>query len=287
MKTAFPVALLGLATLAPSVARADDKSACLDASYAGQRLRRTHKLVEAREELRACAAAACPAVVQADCAGWLADVERELPSVVVAAKDATGADLIDVRVDVDGVVFARVLDGRALPMDPGPHALRFERPDGTSANLQIVAREGEKNQLISVALGPPPGAPQVPAPPAEPGVSAAARPLGVRTVASLATAGAGLAVLGVGAYFGLTAIARNHDSAPYCGVGGAKDACYGAGVSLRDDAVRDATISTVLVSGGAVMIAAGAVLWLTDPAAHGPSMNVAFDGRVLRVRGAF
>jgi hypothetical protein len=49
-------------------------------------------LIEAREQLRACAAAQCPAVVQTDCAGWLAEVEKALRSVVVAAKDGAGVD---------------------------------------------------------------------------------------------------------------------------------------------------------------------------------------------------
>jgi len=41
--------------------------------HRGQILRDEHKLVEARDALRSCASVGCPAIVQNDCAGWLAE----------------------------------------------------------------------------------------------------------------------------------------------------------------------------------------------------------------------
>jgi hypothetical protein len=107
-----------------------------------------------------------------------------------------------------------------------------------------------------------------------------------RAIVGLAIAGAGVVTAGVGAFFGAAALSKNSDSTPYCNVGGVKNDCYGPGVSLRSDAVSDATVATVLVSVGVVAVAGGVVLWLTTPSS-GPSATVGFDGRMLRVGGTF
>jgi len=52
MRTALLVALCVSATLASTVASADDKAACLAATQQAQSLRDAHKLVEAREHMR-------------------------------------------------------------------------------------------------------------------------------------------------------------------------------------------------------------------------------------------
>src|ERR1700722_6588464 len=89
-------------SLVPSMALADSKSVCVEASSRGQILRDEHKLVEAPDALRGRAAVGCPAIVQNDCAGWLAEVEKALPSVVASAKNGAGEDLFDVKVSMDG-----------------------------------------------------------------------------------------------------------------------------------------------------------------------------------------
>src|SRR5271167_2677163 len=89
-----------LLTLPAATARADDKAACLDAASKGQSLRDHGKLVEARELFRRCAAQGCPQMVVQDCGGWLGDVEKSLPTVVVTAKDGSGNDLVDVKVSL-------------------------------------------------------------------------------------------------------------------------------------------------------------------------------------------
>jgi hypothetical protein len=133
-------------------ASADDKAACLDAASSGQKLRDVHKLLEARDQFRLCAAAACPAVVQTDCAGWLASVERNLPTVVITAKDRSGASLIDVKVTMDGQAFATTLTGRAVPVDPGPHTFHFEGPGG-ALDQTVVAAEGDQDVRVAVVIG--------------------------------------------------------------------------------------------------------------------------------------
>lgn len=154
MKTRLLLAWLVPVTLVTTPSLADDKAACLEAASKGQRFKDNHKLVEAREQFRVCAAAACPAVVQSDCANWLAEVETALPSVVVTAKNAAGADLVDVKVSMDGQPLVSKLEGHAVPMNAGPHSFRFTGADGTTLEKQVVIREGEKNQSLAVVLVP-------------------------------------------------------------------------------------------------------------------------------------
>ncbi|HEV3189833.1 MAG TPA: hypothetical protein VGY54_05010 [Polyangiaceae bacterium] len=162
MKTKLLLALLFPATFVTTAALADDKAACLDAAARGQRFKDNHKLVEARQQLRVCAAAACPAVVQSDCATWLAEVDAALPSVVVTAKNGAGADLIDVKVSMDGQLLVASLDGHAVAMNAGPHTFHFTAADGSTLDRQVVVHEGEKNQAVAVVLG------AAPTPPARP-----------------------------------------------------------------------------------------------------------------------
>src|SRR4051794_8092328 len=101
------VALIACAfVLPPTSARADDKTACLPAYEAGQKLRLDGRLNEARAQLIACAQSTCPLQVKTDCTQWLGEIEATLPSVVFAATDDHGNDVVDVRVWMDGVVLA-------------------------------------------------------------------------------------------------------------------------------------------------------------------------------------
>src|ERR1700722_15398926 len=147
MRTSFAAAaatataLLASLLLGAFPARADDKAACFDAASKGQSLRDQGKLVEAREQFRRCAAQGCPTMVLQDCGGWLADVEKNVPTVVVTAKDGSGNDLVDVQVTVDGQPLLSKLTGEALPIDPGLHTFHFSTSGGGSATGKAVDRQ--------------------------------------------------------------------------------------------------------------------------------------------------
>jgi hypothetical protein len=254
------------AALASATAFADERAACLDAAEKGQRFRDTHRLVEAREELRACAAAGCPAVVQTDCAEWLVDVERALPSVVLTAKSGAGADLVDVTVSVDGKPLASKLDGQAVPMNAGPHTFRFEAPDGTTAEEQVVVIEGEKNKSVSVTLLGRVAVAPAPSPaPASP-VVASQDGLGTRRLVALIAGGAGVASLAVGSVFGLLTISEKNQQETDC-----PSPCLAAAHNLalgdHSTGITDGAVSTVAFIAGAALVAGGAVLFFTS----GPS----------------
>ncbi len=238
---------LGLAS-APALA---DDAACLDAATKGQRFRDTHKLLEARDELRACAAVECPAVVESDCAAWLASVEKALPSVVLTAKDDAGASLIEVQVTVDGQPFATRLDGQSLPIDPGPHRFRFEGPGGATLEQLEVVPEGEQNHRVGVVLAknvarPLAGQNATAAGPsvADPGPSPATGGGPWRAIGWV-TGAVGVVGLGVGAAFAVVAMS-DHDAA-HCN---ASHVCLTGPLA---DARRAATVADVgLIAGGAL-----------------------------------
>ncbi|MBW2455726.1 MAG: hypothetical protein JRI68_14510 [Deltaproteobacteria bacterium] len=127
-----------------------DQAQCLSAFDQAQSLRSQGKLIAAHKQLEICASAGCPAVVTSKCFPWLEEVTAALPSVVIAAQDHTGADVVDVKVTSDGTVLVESLDGRPIRLDPGAHKLRFERPGSPPIEQQIVAREGEKNRRLDV-----------------------------------------------------------------------------------------------------------------------------------------
>src|SRR5258706_15978308 len=71
---------------------------CASASETGQRARQTENLLDARDDFRACSVADCPSLIRADCTGWITDLQRETPSIILRARDSRDHDVIAVRV---------------------------------------------------------------------------------------------------------------------------------------------------------------------------------------------
>jgi hypothetical protein len=246
--------------LLTAAARADDKASCLDASSKGQTLRDQHKLLDARQQFRLCAAAACPSVVQTDCASWLADVDKAVPAVVLSAKNGAGADVFDAKVTLDGQPLASRLDGRAIDVDPGRHTFHFELADGTHADLEVLVREGEKSQAVTAQLGVVPSASAAAtATPAGATAQTASRPL--RTVGWV-LGGLGAAGLVVGTAFGVVAISDKSSA------GCVDNLCNPGTTSGIKNA---ALVSDVGWIGGGLLLAGGAALVLLSPSAQSPT----------------
>lgn len=162
-------AVVALAAVHAGVAHAAGTAAtCAGIAERTQDLRASGRLVEARAALLECAAPSCPDLVRRDCIAWLADVDANLPSLVVRARDAQGRDLIDVRVVVDGHVVREKLDGTAFTIDPGAHHVRFEARGRVPVDQDLLAQQGEKNRIVTVQLAeasaPAPPPPPMPAP---------------------------------------------------------------------------------------------------------------------------
>jgi hypothetical protein len=248
--------------LAASTARADVHDECIAAAEQSQPLQHDGKLRAARERLRVCTQPRCPALIRSDCTKWLADVEAATPTVVVHATDQGGADLADVRVLVDGELVASVLDGRDIPLDPGPHVVRFEHTGSAPVEESMVADVGAQHRMLSVtfpsqapaaplapsATAPPPlYAPSPPPPLADQGTHRSA-------VLPLILGGVGLVAAAVGGVLwghGLSQCRSNlAEAAPSC----SPDQLDGAHTSL--------VAGDVLVPVGAAIAAAGLIVWI-------------------------
>ncbi|NUP06856.1 MAG: hypothetical protein HOW73_12460 [Polyangiaceae bacterium] len=175
--------------LASSPAGADDASACFDAAEHAQDAMVANNFSDARASLHTCTREVCPKVVQHDCTGWLAEVDRDQPSIVVVVTDADGRERTDARVFLGDVEIASKLDGSSLPINPGPRTLRIEA-GGESADVDVLVLKGEKNRIVRVKLGGA-GQPSVASKPEEGGGVA----VGPIVLASIG--GAALAAFGI------------------------------------------------------------------------------------------
>jgi hypothetical protein len=262
-------------------ADADDRAACLDASSKGQTLRDDHKLIEARDQFRICAEQQCPAVVQRDCATWLEAIEKSIPTVVIGAQDSSGSDVVDVKVTVDGKPLVSKLDGRAIPLDAGPHSFHFEFPDGTLLDQNVLVREGEQNQSVLGAQKRAPGAAQIATGPG----AAAPSTHGTNSLKVVGWVLGGLGVAGVatGSVFGV--VAMNDKNGAKC----VDNKCDAGPLSAARTA---ALVADIGIIGGGVLLASGAaILLLTPSAGHesaamtlGPAIGANQAGLLLNGR---
>jgi hypothetical protein len=275
---------LCLALLTVCLRSSAEDSACLEAASKGQTLRDVHKLVEAREQFRICARASCPGVVQKDCAAWLDEVEKVLPSVVFVLKDADGKDVVGAHVSEAGSMIATELDGTAIPMNPGMHDFRFELADGTRVEQSTLVREGQRAQNVIAAIprtsegsktAPPafvaaaPGAPE----PTAPGSERSPAPLTTGTPSETILAksrwntwacvagGVGLAGLAVGSVAGILAITKKHTADSHC----TGPECDPTGTEAGNSGRSLANVATAGIGVGIAGLALGTVLWIWNP----------------------
>jgi hypothetical protein len=187
-----------------------DRARCVEAYESSQQLRQQGRLIASREQLLICVQQSCPDFVRPDCERWLGEVKALLPSIVVAAKGVDGSDVTDVRVVVDDEPVAESLDGRAIPIDPGPHELQLIHGDEPPKTLSIVVQQGVKNRVLSVSWEPakvPTPAPEPALPPPERGQPIVAYVLG----------GLGVAAMGAFATLGILGKREADDLNERCG----------------------------------------------------------------------
>jgi hypothetical protein len=144
------------AGLLSSEARGDERaptaSECATARVDAIQLRDAHRLRDALQAFAYCASPACPADVRTECETHVERVERALPTVVFAVKDADGDDLTSVTVTTDGQLPVHRLDGAAIPLDPGEHHLTFEAAGQQPTEMTIVVVAGVKAAVERVVM---------------------------------------------------------------------------------------------------------------------------------------
>jgi hypothetical protein len=279
-----PVALVGvMATVFPTVSRADDVQACIEAHEHAQVARKEGKLLDARQSLLTCVRDTCPTILQKECAPWLTEVNSSIPTISVIARRADGTELYEVRVLVDGRQVASTLDGRAIEVDPGPHVLRFETDGLPPVEQETVFREGIKNHEVMVVFestssGPP--APLEPTPDVDRDT--------IRPVPTMVyvLGGVGIAGLATSVYFEARGLSKRSD----LDAQGCKPFCSTSDV---DAAKRDILIGDIALGAGLVSLGAATYFYLSRPsvptstASVQPSLDLRKHTAMAFVQGSF
>ena len=275
----------------PAAAAGPTKDECIDTNEGAQALLRTGKLLAAKRKLLVCVAPSCPGPVRDDCSQRLNDVEAKTPTMVFEVRSDADRDLSAVRVTMDGEPLVDRLDGTAIPVDPGEHRFAFHADGFAEEQRTLVIHEGDKNRREHVVLvgSPPPAAPMPPSPtvPQPPPAAPAPASDEGRTQRSVALGlgGGGVVGLIVGGVFALVAESTyTHAFNDECNH--MTNGCHGSGVSDGQSAFSQATVADVGFVAGAVLLGAGAVLYLTAPKATevavSPTVSASGAGLSLR-----
>ncbi|MGZ3452042.1 MAG: hypothetical protein ACXVEF_20710 [Polyangiales bacterium] len=215
-----------------------------------------------------------------------AELEPRIPTLKVTVEGVPSGKSPMVQVDGAYVPNAALAEPRMV--NPGKHVVTARVDNGPLATGEVQLKEGEKRVVVLTIATQPAPASSTP----EPAGSAAPAPTSFESkppptplpekelpppkdtgdtqrYIAVASGGLGIAGLALGTYFGLSAQSKAHDADPYCPT---STTCTNAqGVTLRHDAIGKANLATVVVIGGAVLLGAGVVLWITAPRAASES----------------
>jgi serine/threonine-protein kinase len=164
----------------------------------------------------------------------------------------------------DGAVVAPVLWGSRAAIDAGKHRVEARAPGYKPWQTEVVvSKEGSATALKVPRL--------VAAPSTNADGAPAARGASQR-IAAIAVGGLGLAAVGAGGFFGLSAQSSYSDSKDLCNE---KGFCTQRGTELRDDAKSKALVATIATGAGAAALITAGVLWFTAPKQESPTPSAA------------
>jgi hypothetical protein len=201
----------------------------------------------------------------------LATIDKRMPRLTMKLGPNAPPDTVLLR---DGVRVDAGAIGAPVAVNPGEHTATAKAAGHVDRTVTMTLAEGQHREIV-LDVGDPVQATEVPpnpyAPPAPVAPTNDDRRSGLwativatprnEVAAALVAGGVVSAVVGGG--FGIAAIGKNSDSNAngHCDASG----CDPTGVQLRDSALSDATVSTVLFGVGLAAIAGGAALYVTAP----------------------
>lgn len=234
-------------------------------------------------------------------------VETRLSKLEISVGPDSDSPSLEVR--RDGVVVPRAAWGTALPIDPGEHRVEASAAGKQPWRRTVVVRAGSRTQ--NVVVGPLQNDPRNAAVAAVPVAASKDTPVATATTTTtsadltrkdlapsaeenrgstqrtlaLVVAGAGVAGLAAGTYFGVQAIDKSDSAKRVCPNSPCSDR---AAVDLNDEARRSATLSTVSLAAGGTALLVGGLLYFTAPK-NKPSVGLsAAPGYAgLRFEGTF
>lgn len=170
------------------------------------------------------------------------------------------------QVRVNGVVLGAAAWSSAIPVDPGKVVIEATAPGRVAwrTTLQVTTGGSQSVSIPELALAParapapagPPSSASAMIPPTEP-PTAPASFWNTRRTVGVVLGGAGVAVIGIGTFFGIRALGRRADSDAWCSGSTCTDQ---RGVDLNDQARTDARISDLTIGIGAAMTVSGILL---------------------------
>ena len=207
----------------------------------------------------------------------------EVPELTLVLPESAPKDVVITR---DGTSFTATSLGIALPLDPGEHLVTTRVGDGPLVEQRITLGRGEKKTVTLEVKLPGPAPAAVPAPSAPPSRPAAAPPpprthapppigadadsgMSGRRIGALVAGGIGVAGLALGGVTGAMALSKRSVIRAHCE--GA--VCDAEGKAAADAIQLPGTLSTIGFGVGAASVAAGLILWLTEP--RGPEVGEA------------
>ena len=211
-------------------------------------------------------------------------IEPDLARIVVTVpQESRVAGLV---VERDGTPIDAAEFATPMPIDGGPHTIRASAPGKKAWTTQVTITGPKARASVSVPvlLGDAGSAPPVP-PVVPPGGERPVEPprAGGKDVGStqrllgVVAGGVGIVGIGVGTVFGLKAKSTYNDAVGGCN---AEHQCPQGSLDKADDASSQATLSTVSFIAGGVLLAGGAVLYLTAPRVAATSGSSGSTGNI-------
>ena len=206
-----------------------------------------------------------------------AALASRLSRVVVVVPGERPAGLVVKR---DGAAVSATQWGLALPVDPGPHGFVATAPGrrtwhktvevsagGATTTLTVpdLATEGSGDAIDprDAAFDPAGTMTGDGGATRETTVDASSGPLSTRRTVGAVMAGAGAVGLVLGTTFGIVSWAKHSESNGGCSH---TNVCTAPAGAARNDAISAGNVSTAAFVVGLGLAAAGAVVWLTEPA---------------------
>jgi hypothetical protein len=178
----------------------------------------------------------------------------------------------------DGVSLDAAAWGAPIPVDPGTHTVSATAPGRAPWSTSIAVTQPGQTVTVDVpeiALAAPAPAPVASGPPLASGPSSSHPYWTGLRVAGVTIAGAGVLAVGAGGVLALVAKSRFDSATSETGAAQHNDSTT---------AVDQANAATWVMGVGAVVAAAGVVVWLT---ARGPAAAVQTNGREIFLEGSF
>jgi len=212
----------------------------------------------------------------------IAKLEPDLSYLTIEVAEGTRT-LLGLHIRRDGAELGTGIIGAAVPVDPGPVKVEVSAPEHESFTVTVRIQPRARQTVLIPTLahvesphgvdalplaavpladqGPTPASPSQVPPPA-PSAAPAKSDGSVQRVIGISVAGLGLVGIGVGTYFGFSAMSSEKKADQECTPTQCQEQ---TGLNDSTDAHHKATASNVAFAVGGGLVAIGAVVYFTAP----------------------